>query len=203
MLAAPRALFQLLDEAAQNAGLGRVDVLSRCGNRSASEAERRPARYSATYMDDAAVLFSSYRFALVFENRITPRYVTEKIVNAFLAGAVPIYWGSPFVFRLFNPGAFIHVNAFNSFEAAVHGIIKIAKDDAAYEALMAAPVLQNTTEARWHFSWHRSSPALPAGVASLREELAAAILAKHRAALGGIVSAIERRPWDYAQLFPV
>lgn len=31
-------------------------------------------------------LYRSFRFAMVFENRLSPRYVTEKIVNAFLSG---------------------------------------------------------------------------------------------------------------------
>jgi len=193
--------FQILDGAVRASGWEGVDVLSRCGNTSASESQRRQARYSATYMDDAVALFSGYRFALVFENRISPRYVTEKIVNAFLGGAVPIYWGSPFVFRLFNPYAFIYVNAFVSFEAAARRIIEIAEDPAMYAAYLTAPVLQNTTTARWHFSWHRSAPPLPTGDHTLREELAATALEKHNAGLGGGMPAVERRPWDYAGIF--
>ena len=34
-------------------------------------------------------------------------YVTERIVNAFLAGAIPVYYGPPEVSKYFNPLAFI------------------------------------------------------------------------------------------------
>ena len=40
-----------------------------------------------------------------------PGYVTEKIVNAFLAGSIPIYWGSRAVLEIFNPESFIYANA--------------------------------------------------------------------------------------------
>ena len=34
-----------------------------------------------------------YRYTLCFENTYTPGYVTEKILDSFLAGSIPIYWG--------------------------------------------------------------------------------------------------------------
>ena len=40
-----------------------------------------------------------YRFALVMENADAPWYVTEKILNAFAAGAIPVYYGTEDVFR--------------------------------------------------------------------------------------------------------
>jgi len=193
--------FQLLDAAAATHGLGSVDALSRCGHSGASEAQRRSARYSTTYMDDATALYAGYRFAIVFENRISPRYVTEKIVNAYLSGAIPIYWGSPFVLKIFNPYSFIYVNAFVSFEAAVQHIVEVAQDPQQYASFRDAPPLRNTSDSRWFFSWHRSSPPLQDGKPTLREELAGAALAQHRSALGSSMPAIERRPWDYLSLF--
>ena len=35
-----------------------------------------------------------FRFALVMENEVGESYVTEKIVIAFVAGAIPIYHGA-------------------------------------------------------------------------------------------------------------
>jgi len=45
---------------------------------------------------------SQYRYSLCFENTFTPGYVTEKIVDSFLAGSIPIYWGGapPEIFNL-------------------------------------------------------------------------------------------------------
>ncbi|EED90150.1 THAPSDRAFT_269403, partial [Thalassiosira pseudonana CCMP1335] len=55
-----------------------------------------------------AELFSHYRYALVMENTEVEGYVSEKILDAFLSGTVPIYFGSRFVFNVFNPRAFIY-----------------------------------------------------------------------------------------------
>jgi hypothetical protein len=44
-----------------------------------------------------------YRYALVMENQRQPGYVTEKLLDAFASGAVPLYWGAPDVGEL--PGA--------------------------------------------------------------------------------------------------
>ena len=44
-------------------------------------------------------MLEPFRFAMAFENANVSGYVTEKIVNAFLAGAIPIYWGHPDVFK--------------------------------------------------------------------------------------------------------
>lgn len=36
-----------------------------------------------------------YNYALVFENQQQPGYITEKLLDCFKAGTVPIYWGAP------------------------------------------------------------------------------------------------------------
>ena len=58
-------------------------------------------------------LQSDFRFMLCMENSKLPGYVTEKIVNAFLSGAVPIYWGTEEIFNLFNKDAFIYYDPKN------------------------------------------------------------------------------------------
>jgi len=37
-------------------------------------------------------IFAAHKFAIVFENRLIEGYVTEKIINAYLGKAVPVYW---------------------------------------------------------------------------------------------------------------
>jgi len=49
-----------------------------------------------------------FKFVLTLENGSGEHYITEKIVNAFLAGTIPVYWGSPRVNRYFNSQRFIH-----------------------------------------------------------------------------------------------
>lgn len=51
-------------------------------------------------------------FNLAFENGSHDGYVTEKIINAFYANTIPIYWGSPSIKMEFNPNAFINVHEY-------------------------------------------------------------------------------------------
>lgn len=55
-----------------------------------------------------------YRFNLCYENSSYPGYVTEKLTHAFIAGTVPIYWGSPVVDMDFNTDAFINRHDFEN-----------------------------------------------------------------------------------------
>eukprot|EP00557_Chaetoceros_sp_GSL56_P010416 CAMPEP_0176480060 /NCGR_PEP_ID=MMETSP0200_2-20121128/2076_1 /TAXON_ID=947934 /ORGANISM="Chaetoceros sp., Strain GSL56" /LENGTH=587 /DNA_ID=CAMNT_0017876155 /DNA_START=261 /DNA_END=2024 /DNA_ORIENTATION=- len=58
-------------------------------------------------------LLGKYRFALVMENTYKEGYITEKIINAFLAGCVPIYYGTREVMDIFNPRAFVFYDVQN------------------------------------------------------------------------------------------
>eukprot|EP00434_Breviolum_minutum_P018505 symbB.v1.2.016321.t1/scaffold1240.1/size129799/4 len=180
--------FAMLDAAAQAAGVGRVETLSRCGNSDPDTTHRKSKRYSSSYYDDAVEIFRDFRFAM-------------KIVNAFLSGAIPIYWGTPYVTQMFNPKAFIYVNHFKSFEAAVEYIIQVAKDPQLFAELATAPILRNSTSARWPFSWHRQAP--PLDQTSLREALASMALDKHYLSLEeqGRGTANEYRLFQFSNLF--
>ena len=46
---------------------------------------------SSEYFD----FISTYKFMICFENTSLPNYLTEKIVNAYYSGTIPIYWGCP------------------------------------------------------------------------------------------------------------
>lgn len=48
-------------------------------------------------------IFRNYRFSLVMENKARLGYITEKIMEAFQAGSIPIYWGGNYSHSIFNP----------------------------------------------------------------------------------------------------
>ena len=50
------------------------------------------------------------------ENTISEGYVTEKILNAFLAGSIPIYYGDKLAKEIFNPDSFVNITDFESIE---------------------------------------------------------------------------------------
>lgn len=82
---------------------------------------------------------SCAKFVLAFENSSAPGYTTEKIVQAFSAQAIPIYWGNPDVARDFNPKAFINCHDYPSFEAVIEHIIKIDQNDDLWRVMQAEP----------------------------------------------------------------
>jgi hypothetical protein len=71
---------------------------------------------------------STCRFSLCFENSSWPGYVTEKITHGFLAGTVPLYWGSPTVEMDFDDRTFISRHDFLNDNNFIDYIIKIDQD---------------------------------------------------------------------------
>jgi hypothetical protein len=57
-----------------------------------------------------------YKFCIAFENSQYPGYCTEKILHAFLAGCIPIYWGDPKVGNDFNDKSFLHLQSHDGSE---------------------------------------------------------------------------------------
>lgn len=82
---------------------------------------------------------SSRKFNICFESASYPGYVTEKILHAFYAQTVPIYWGSPSIAADFNNYAFINVHRFKNFDSAIEYVKKLDEDDNAYNAMLAQP----------------------------------------------------------------
>jgi len=82
---------------------------------------------------------STRKFNICFESYSHPGYVTEKILHAFLAGTVPIYWGSNSIEADFNPKSFINVHNFNNFDEAIDYVKKVDDNDEFYEWTVNQP----------------------------------------------------------------
>jgi hypothetical protein len=82
-----------------------------------------------------------YKFAIAFENKQYPGYVTEKICDAYKSGCIPIYWGTPDVVQDFNPSTFINANDFSDFDALIDHIRRVDCDDALHASYFKEPVL--------------------------------------------------------------
>lgn len=88
-----------------------------------------------------------YKFSIAYENSSAPGYCTEKIVDAFAAGTVPIYWGDPRVKEEFNPAAFIFADDFADNDALIAYLDELDRDDEAYLAYCHAPILAEGSRA--------------------------------------------------------
>jgi len=51
-----------------------------------------------------------YRFSIAIENSIESDYFTEKLLDCFLTGTVPIYWGTRNIVKYFDANGFIFIN---------------------------------------------------------------------------------------------
>ena len=84
-----------------------------------------------------------YKFSIAFENASHYGYTTEKILDAFVAKTIPIYWGNPQVVKDFNKDAFINCNDYASLEEVVQKVIELDRDDEAYLKMVKTPFLND------------------------------------------------------------
>ncbi|MFT6689226.1 MAG: hypothetical protein ACJAX7_002258 [Saprospiraceae bacterium] len=68
-------------------------------------------------VDNKISTMSQYKFSISFENSIGPTgYITEKIWDSFVSGAVPIYLGAPNVLSHIPENCFIDYRNFNNLD---------------------------------------------------------------------------------------
>jgi hypothetical protein len=87
-------------------------------------------------------LFHDFKYCLVMENRAAKYYVTEKLLNAFLGGCLPIYYGNDQIFDVFNKNSFIFYDIKNP-EPALSLIQQLEDDPGLYQEMMEAPILKD------------------------------------------------------------
>lgn len=94
------------------------------------------------WMDDSKIEFQrKCKFTLCFESTMHYGFVTEKIMDAFYADTIPVYYGSPTVTEIFNKDAFINCSDYESFDAVIEKIKELDQDDEKYLAMLRQPIL--------------------------------------------------------------
>ncbi|GLE01175.1 hypothetical protein PINS_up010005 [Pythium insidiosum] len=137
-----------------------VDALGACqGAGRQPNTTRLAGRFAPFFNDDAVAQFRAFRFVLAFENTAADDsargYVTEKIVNAFLAGSVPIFWGhSRSVAALFNPESFIDCGAFPRLRDCATHVLRVHRNASLYASYRRAPPIRDRSAFERVFSWH-------------------------------------------------
>lgn len=81
------------------------------------------------------------KFTLCFESTNHYGFVTEKIMDAFYADTIPVYYGSPTVTDIFNKNAFINCGDYPSFDAVIEKIKELDNDDEKYLEMLRQPIL--------------------------------------------------------------
>ena len=90
---------------------------------------------------DKLTFQNKYKFSIAFENCSYPGYTTEKIVDAFAARTIPIYYGDSDVAKDFNPKTFVNAHDYRSFEEVVERVKEIDNNDDLYLSMMNEPII--------------------------------------------------------------
>jgi hypothetical protein len=107
--------------------IGKVDFIHECGVDISDK--------SCYNSPEILRLFSQYKFVICFENSNTHGYITEKIFNVFLSGAIPIYNGAPDIENYVNKKAFIQYNG----ASILNKISLLSSSDVVYNRVTSEP----------------------------------------------------------------
>ncbi|WP_300440071.1 glycosyltransferase family 10 [Christiangramia sp.] len=99
-------------------------------------------RFQQDWMYSKLNFQSKCKFSIAFENSSSPGYTTEKIMHAFIANSIPIYWGNPQVGKDFNNHAFINCHEYNNFEEVIEKVKEIDTNTELYLAMLAQPAFK-------------------------------------------------------------
>lgn len=90
-------------------------------------------------VSDKIEFVNKYKFNICFENSSYEGYVTEKLVDALYARALPIYFGDTKAKVHINPDAFINVHDFKDFNSVISLIRQIDSNPSLYDKYLQAP----------------------------------------------------------------
>ena len=97
-------------------------------------------RQKKEIFNEAVKIQENYKFSIAIEGFIKEEYISEKIINSFLSGSIPIYNGSPSINKYFNKNSFINIDDFENLEEAGEHIKKVKEDKKlAYKYLSEPP----------------------------------------------------------------
>ncbi len=85
-----------------------------------------------------------YKFVICFENSHAENYITEKIFQAVMGNAIPIYRGAPNIGEYFNTKSFINYeDCGSSYAKMLERVIELDQDDEKYLEMLNEPFLLN------------------------------------------------------------
>ena len=99
---------------------------------------------------DNIKFFKEYKFSIAFEKNSGDGYATGHIINSFLAGTIPIYYGDYFIDEYINPDTYILVRNDIDLQDKIEYIKEVDKDDKLYLEFFSKDILldENIVEKR-------------------------------------------------------
>lgn len=87
--------------------LSKYKTVDSCGKFMNNMNMNCPENHDSTEYFD---FISNYKFMICFENTSKPNYITEKLINAYLNGTIPIYWGCPNIQDYVNMDSILYLS---------------------------------------------------------------------------------------------
>ena len=84
---------------------------------------------------------TSYKFSIAMENTNGDGYVSEKIIDSFLAGTIPIYYGNYNVDEYINPKSYILIKGEEDLKKKIDYIIEIDNNKEKYLSILKEKVI--------------------------------------------------------------
>jgi len=86
-----------------------------------------------------------FKFSICFENSYVDGYITEKLVDAYIAKTIPIYWGSHSLEEGMNQDAIILVRNKSDFPDVIDKIMSIESNPEKFFKIVNQPLFHNNT----------------------------------------------------------
>lgn len=94
---------------------------------------------------------SNYKFIICFENSKidgdSSTYSTEKIINPYIAGIIPIYWGSNSIHKVLSKNSMLYLedDSIESYKKIINEIVELDNDDEKYLEFVNRPAITDLT----------------------------------------------------------
>ena len=92
------------------------------------------------FVKDKIQFLKKYKFSIGMENSEADGYASEKIIDSFLAGTIPIYYGDYMIDEYINPKSYILIRNEKDIQIKINYIKKIDNDDKLYRSILKEKV---------------------------------------------------------------
>ncbi len=76
-------------------------------------------------VDDKREAHNDFFFSVCIENSRSPGYFTEKLIDSFLCGNLPVYWGAPDIAHFFDPRGMICCTSESDLQEAIQNVTEV------------------------------------------------------------------------------
>jgi hypothetical protein len=73
-------------------------------------------------IENKITALKDYRFSVVIENCQKDYYFSEKLIDSFITGTIPIYWGCPSISHFFDTNGMLIFNTLNELELIINNL---------------------------------------------------------------------------------